>query len=258
MDLIVLRLLLVILAFATNYAASESSPTRELLQDQSGARNAIRLDCSQNYKRQELTCRFFQFTVSYETNPDELDLAIQAEIRSVDESNSAELLEELKESCPMIQREQAELMLKDMPDGERKVMTELILNNLQDICKADDAPSVKVLLKEIAVAEKRFETMTYTVWTNIWEEIFKYRDTVEDGYWISSEDVSGECGVVNVSTLKKDRYSWKYDSQRLVTNRDKSDGLLTCADIEERKVSYSVSSKTHDVNCKEIKFAWIP
>jgi hypothetical protein len=245
-------------AFTANYAASESSPTRELLQDQSGARNAIRLDCSQNYKRQELTCRFVQFTVSYETNPDELDLVIQAEIESVDETDPQELLKELKESCPMPEREEAEQVLKNIPGGERKVMAELILNSLQDICKANDAPSVKALLKEIIIAGKRFETMTCTVWPNIWEEVFKYRDTAEDGYWISTEDVSGECGVVNVSTLKKDRYSWKYDSQRLVTNRDKSDGLLTCADVEERKVSYSVSTKTHDVNCKQIKFAWFP
>ena len=79
----------------------------------------------------------------------------------------------------------------------------------------------------------------------------------EGGYWVSTENISGECGVVNVSTLKRDDYSWKYSSQGLSPLRMP---LMDClpARIEERKISHRSLAKEHDVNCKEIKFSWLP
>ncbi|MDA9090774.1 hypothetical protein N9J84_01570 [Porticoccaceae bacterium] len=252
-----MRCIILLLTFSGYVLASDfpDAPATELLQDQSGARNAIYAQCNKGKSDRELNCQFFQMSVSYETNPDDIEAEVLAETARAEalEASSDEktLREEMQEICLDLATH------KNTVDvSERGGLSLKALELTEKSCNAKTTSEAVRHMLEAVVALKRWEAVTCTVWPNTWSESFKYRTA--GGYWISRENLGGQCGVINISTLKKDGYKWSYESKRIITDSAGVDGALVCADIDERTVKYSPEASIHDVNCKEMKFGWHP
>ncbi|MES9993645.1 MAG: hypothetical protein ABW098_16975 [Candidatus Thiodiazotropha sp.] len=262
---ILIRVLLVMLLLAS-FAASASdfpeAPSTSMLHDQSGARNAVQMSCTPNYQNQTLKCQFFQMTVSYALDPEMLDASIAEELKKIEtdkEYLGKEPLKEIKQLCFADAKEgkKIEAHFKKMKSGPRKDYAKRMLEISDEACKVTTIKQAKEIMTKLVKLNKQWQSVTCKVWPNTWEEIFRHKSTIDNQYWVSEAEPQGECGVINISTLKKDgEYFWKYESKRIVTNRDGSALLLSCKDIEERNVAYAWRSKEHDVNCKEIKFGF--
>jgi len=257
-------LIISLILFCTNLAVAQEfpdAPSNEFLRDASGARNAISIDCQRIYQSTQLKCKFFQMTVSYKLEPDELEASISAEIEKVNTDPEAlgdDPLEEVRKICPADNQDRAEIegKLRELSKGPRKDYAEGMLQVFKEACNAKDISDAKRVYIKLVTLGSQNNAVTCKVWPNHWEEIFEYHNTLESQYWVTKSEPQGECGIINVSTLKKDgKFFWKYDSRRVVTNSEGGGALLSCKNFEDRTVSYTWNPREHDVNCKVITFS---
>ncbi len=232
-----------------------------ILHDQSGARNSILMDCSfENRDTGKISCQFFQMSVSYALNPDEYESKLDEElheIRSPDFVKNEDLVAGAKKACDVYLEGKSEFDKKiDMAKGSGKEGHQrLVRELLAGACDLKTEEAAKEFFEKLVQISLDWETKTCKVWPNSWEETFTPEYTNDGFYWLSKSVAHGECGVLNVSTLKKDGdYFWKYESRRIVTNKEGGGGLIECSHVEERTAIYSWRSKEHLVNCREIKF----
>lgn len=255
------------LVFLLSISVSKASefpeaPSITLLHDQSGARNAIQISCEPNYQNQTLKCQFFQMTVSYALNPEELDAAIAKEIYEIENNKEylgKELLQEIKQFCFIKDKdgEKIKSHLEKIKLGPKRDYVESMLKITNKACKVTTISKAKEIMAQLVRLNMQWQAVTCKVRPNTWEEVFHHKVTINNPYWISDVKPQGECGVINVTTLKKDGdYFWKYESKRVVTNKEGNALLLSCKNLEERSLTYAWRSKDHNVDCKEIKFGF--
>ncbi|MEJ1341046.1 MAG: hypothetical protein RPU34_17075 [Candidatus Sedimenticola sp. (ex Thyasira tokunagai)] len=258
----ILHLVICLAPSISNASGFPKAPSTSMLHDQSGARNAVQMSCIPNYQNQSLKCQFFQMSVSYALNPEELDASIAKELRKIETNEDylgKEPLKEIRQLCFSESKEgnKVKLHLNKMKSGPKKIYVERMLEISDEACNVTTIKKAKEIMVKLVQLNKQWQSVTCKVWPNTWEEVFRHKSTVGSQYWVSEAEPQGECGVINVSTLKKDGdYFWKYESKRVVTNREGGALLLSCKDIEERSIAYSWRSKEHNVDCKEIKFGF--
>lgn len=235
-------------------------PSTSMLHNSSGDRNSIQINCEPISTSKTLKCQFFQMSVSYEVNPDELDKEIEKEILSI--TTSKDFLEndpikEVKSMCLAKGKDSQKFKshYNKMDPGFAKEHMKKIIAIMNRACNVNSVKEAKEIVIDMTRLDKKLKSVTCKVWPNTWEETFHYKYTTDNNYWVTNSEPVGECGVINVSTLKKDgKYFWKYESHRVITNKEGNSILFSCKDIEERTVEYSWKSKSHQVNCKGIKF----
>lgn len=231
-------------------------PSSQFFYDESGARNAIQSRCKA--KGDALECSFYQMSVSYTLNPEELQATLDGDRERTEAGDPGheKAISELKEVCSQdLDGEAGESLLAVMGDGEKERFKLLL-----DLCKAKNKEAEKKAELAFFMLTREQQASTCKVWPNVWTETFELQQSLSSGadYWLARSEVSGDCGVMSVSTLKKDTGSlWKYDSQRLVTNPSGLiQGYAPCSEIEERKVTYGWRPKQHAVDCKTIEFKY--
>jgi len=257
-------LTVLILAFplVSNSASYPDAPTTIILHDSSGARNAIQLSCNLSADNRTLMCKFYQMSVSYKLEIDELQDSINAEIYKIKNEKDylgKDPVKDIQKLCFSKSKDSEEINehFNKMKSGSKKEYAEKMISIGNDACKAKTIKQVQDVMTKLIILDKEWNTVTCKVWPNIWEETFELQTTLESQYWLSKSKPAGECGIINISTIKKDdKYFWKYSSRRVVTNHEGNLGSLSCEKFEDRNVSYSWKQKEHSVNCKEIKFGF--
>lgn len=239
------------------------APSNSFLNDDSGARNAISMACERDYQEEKLNCKFIQMTVSYELDPNDFNEAVAEEITKINTDDKAlgkEPLQEIKKFCFSSHKEKQKIAkhFEEMSKGPRKEYAEKMLAISKEACKAKSIADAKKIHIKLSTLAKKWKTMTCKVWPNSWNETFFHHNTIDAQYWVTKSEPQGDCGMINISTLKKDGdYFWKYESKRIITNKEGSSTLLSCDKFEDRTVKYTWKTKEHDVNCKVIKFGAI-
>lgn len=65
-------------------------------------------------------------------------------------------------------------------------------------------------MTKLVKLNKQWQSVTCKVWPNTWEEVFRHKSTIDNQYWVSEAEPNGDCGVINIFTLKKDSdYFWR-------------------------------------------------
>ncbi len=235
-------------------------PTITILHNENGDRNSIQISCSPIDNKLSIKCQFYQMSVSYEEEPEGLDKKIENEILRVTKSKDflkKDPIKEVKSLCLKEKKEYGEVIqhFNKMKKGEKKKYMKNVIETLDKACMVNTVKKAKEIISEMTRLDMQWKSKTCKVWPNTWEEIFNYKYTVDNLYWVTNAEPTGDCGIINVSTLKKDGdYFWKYESRRVVTNKEGKALLLSCKELEERSVIYSWKPKQHEVNCQEIKF----
>ena len=241
-------------------AGFPDAPSNRFLNDGSGAKNAISMSCKRDYQGEKLNCDFIQMTVSYELDPKDFDKTIAEEIQKINTDDSAlgkDPIKEVKKFCFSSRKDKNKISdyFREMSKGPRKEYAEKMLSISDGACTANSISDVRKIAIKLSTLAKKWETMTCKVRSNSWSETFVHHNTADAQYWVTKSEPQGDCGVINVSTLKKDgAYFWNYESKRIVTNKEGKTALLSCNEFEDRTVKYTWNQKEHDVNCKVIKF----
>lgn len=244
----------------STYANSSNSPRVGFLYDQSGSKNAIQMDCKKINQSEFLKCDFIQTTVSYEVEPNKKQEIIQAEINKALNDTSYwddNSVNEIKSLCSESSQDARKIKehFKDMLHGHKKNYASKMLNIMDDACDIETVQDAKTLTIELIKVDIESKTTHCKVWPHTWTETFEKVAAPTGNYWLSKSSPTGDCGILNVSTLKKNsKYFWNYESTRLVTNKSGQTISGSCKEIEERKVFYTWKSQEHDVNCQTITF----
>ena len=247
--------------FAVDYPAY---PTAILLYDDSGARNALEIDCEPDIEQGVIKCAFYQMSVSYKLDHKDHDAAVQKEIKRIHEESkgsSEEIFKTVNELCQLAvqSKEKFDEHIQNASAGSHKAYLESMYGVMNRFCNVKTLKEAQDVFIELTKISKAWETQTCKVWPNVWSETFSYKSTYDGSYWLASTEPSGPCGVINVSTLrkdKKDKYFWQYESKRIITNNEGKMLLSSCSVLEERTVLYTWRPKEHDVDCKVIKFGF--
>lgn len=255
--------LLVVAMFALPASSEINYPlSGTMLLNQSGERDAIELECEDvKTNGDRLHCDFIQVHVSYETNPEELDSEIAdrvARIDSYSEQNKSESLAEVRAICKDEEEMRTAINAKILTSQEspKKQLMEKMAALLDRTCDIDSVEQARDWGKEMMKVTTSWEAKTCKVWLNTWSQEFTLQQNPEDSYWLSDAVPSGDCGVLNISTLKRDgEFFWRYDSRRVVTNKE-GKALLKCSEIEEIQSSYTWRQADYLVDCQEIKFGF--
>jgi hypothetical protein len=234
---------------------------RYIVHDQSGARNSVQMDCNiESRDKREINCQFFQMSVTYALDPDDYASKLDEEIKRVGSQGSDKNenpASEAKKICDLYSDNTSEFDKSfDAALGSRK---EKYWRSMREIfigaCNLKTKEATNKLFQKLVRVGLEWEAKTCKVWPNVWAEKFSPEYTKDGYYWLSKSEPQGECGVLNISTLRKDDdYFWKYESRRVITNKEGDGGLIECSSFEDRSVVYSWRPKEHIVDCGEIKF----
>ncbi len=227
---------------------------------QEGDRSFIQISCDPDLRKgNRIDCSLIQTNVSYKVNPDEYEAKLKESLENINTPEfEKELLGEPKKLCQ--QKDKAERkanitkIIQANPASETRMRRWMAL--LDQMCEAKNLADVKTAFIAISKLRVEQDTKTCKVWLNDWEESFEYKRSSTGGYWLSTAEPHGECGVINISTLKSDpdfSFGWNYESRRVVTDKE-AESLIPCNDIEERKVTYKWLSVEHDMHCEVITF----
>ncbi len=121
------------------------------------------------------------------------------------------------------------------------------------VCKEKNLESFLIFSELINERKKN----TCKIISNPYIETFKPDN---NGGWVSVRGPSGTCGLIVISTLKKDGLEdlfWKYTTQKKIMNRDASHILGKCEDAyDETESTYSWRNKDKYMNCIYIHFGF--
>ncbi len=222
---------------------------------QDGDRSFIQISCDPDYKHgNRIDCKFIQNNVSYETDPEEYEAELKKSLENINKPEfEKELLGEPKKLCQQKDKDERKAnitkMIQANPASETRMRKWMAL--IDQTCEAKNLADVKTAFIAISKLRVEQDTKTCKVWLNDWEESFEYKRSSTGGYWLSTAEPHGECGVINISTLKSDpdfSFGWNYESRRVVTDKE-AESLIPCNDIEERKVTYKWLSVEQDTHC---------
>ncbi|CZF79761.1 hypothetical protein GCE9029_01637 [Grimontia celer] len=201
-------------------------------------------------------------TLSYKLEPKDLESTLLNEINEIqndDQTTDKEAINDARSLCSS-QSEENKRVRKhfvELLDTPQSNFARGVIGILDSACKVETRLDAEELFIELTKIQREFDTKTCKIWPNSWTEEFYWKTTTSGEYWLTQSDPSGECGIINISTLKQDSTSlWNYESSRVVTNPQGTDGLLQCSEVEERKAKYSWKSQDHLVDCKSIKFGY--
>ena len=265
-----MKTLVLLMLISTNYLYSTLSiasdfpnfPTSSILHNANGDRNSIEVNCKPNISRNTLRCKFYQMSLSYEVNPKKLEDVIKKEIDKMKKDKDylgENPLKEIKKMCLTKGKEGERIKshFNKMKAGAMKEHMRSVMSVMEQSCTANTLKKVNDIMVKMIKLQKQWSSVTCKIWPNSWEETFKIISNAGNQYWVSNPEPAGSCGVMNVSTLKKDGdYFWKYESRRVVTNKESTSSLLPCKKIDERSIVYSWKPKKHEVMCKELKFGF--
>ncbi|MCB0753350.1 MAG: hypothetical protein KDC52_17900 [Ignavibacteriae bacterium] len=132
-----------------------------------------------------------------------------------------------------------------------KKITKLAIENCN---KNISNNKIKSVIFELISLTQLIKTQTCEINTmNSWDETFKLQN---GGIWLANETGYSDCGVVNISTFKKDieqDFFWQYHSKRVVTNPEAKGGIIPCNLLEERETLYRYINQEYEMNCKYVK-----
>ncbi|PMN71115.1 hypothetical protein [Enterovibrio norvegicus] len=236
-------------------------PNTAILHDQSKAKNSIYANCTKN-SQNELSCNFVQMTLSYELDPEDLKTTLSNEIDEFLNSNSAtrdEKIKEAKSLCSSLSEDNKRVRnhFENLRETSQKDFAIGVIGILDKACEVKTESDANALFIQLTNIQRTFDTQKCKIWPNTWQENFTWKTSSANEYWVTQSSISGECGIINVSTLRQEKPSlWSYESKKIVTNPTGSEGSLKCSDIEERNVSYSWKRQDHIVDCRSIKFGF--
>lgn len=251
--------------FATSAVFGESNypyfPV--ILHDQSGARNSVLMECNlEGEHRDRLSCDFFQMSVSYEVSPEEYQTKLEAsitEILSDENQNPSTIANQVAQICGSVEEQIPEYdkKLQALSGSSKYQFYSEFKTLIEESCDLESSEQMREWMSRVVELSLSWDRVTCKVWPNTWNQEFTLRGGSGTSYWLSDSEPSGECGIVNISTIKNDgEYFWKYESRRVVTNKEATDTLMPCDQFEERVASYRWEPVEHLVNCKEIKFGF--
>lgn len=251
-------------AFSEDFPSFPSSTT---LHPVRGDRHTITVSCTPVRENPSgISCQFLQISVSLKTQPSEVDELISKTIKEIEEEDGYKKnpVAEIKKLCiddlkklTEVKKELLESATERARDTRQRYF-ELIKN----ACDVTTAAQAKSLMEDLITITTEWESLTCNVWSNSWTEDFVHKVSGDGrSYWLAQPDPSGECGAINVSTLRnnaQDEYFWDYESRRIVTNKSGATALgAQCKDVPERTAAYQWRPATHHVDCQEIKFGFM-
>ncbi len=246
-----------LIACATTVAFANSPRGNHFFYDTSGEKNAISVECKEN-DDESVICDFFQMTVSYITEPEELQDKLRIENEKLlNEKLSQKDIQSFNRFCDAEVQQQIAHSYKSLEDGFIKDSREKFAKIIMDECPIDNEKKAQKIALALNKIQLEKDSKTCKIWPNHWTETFYKKSTSDTEYWVTKSSPIGECGIINISTLKEDSdFLWDYESTRIVTNPSGDSGLVKCDMFENnRKVSYSWKRKENSVDCKVITFS---
>ena len=158
-------------------------PSNSILQDTSGGRSAIEVGCEPTDRSSPtVKCRFYQFTVSYELNPEDYQIKLNEEIAKIESGKYFDAIDPvtaMRELCKQMNTVEVKAGIAEKYKTQPKSVPRFkkYLTLLNKGCEVKNVGEAKLLAIEMAQFTLKEQTKTCKVWPNIWEESFQSRLT---------------------------------------------------------------------------------
>lgn len=147
---------------------------------------------------------------------------------------------------------------ESMSETEKKDLAKL-LDAVENYC---NNTNIESYLNLVRVTHER-ETRVCFASSHTFKQSFRLvQDDASGAYaWVVKDEPSGPCGIVQLSRFEpyKPKGStitfWKYTAKKAVTNKQGSDWLVACKDMDENEYLYDWMSKERMVGCDYIEFS---
>lgn len=254
-----IRKILITLLFFSGMSIAIDKPNSQKLYNEGSDKSYITFNCSEVKNDDSILCEFSQSTLSYKLNPNELMNKINEMKKKLDSEDLTHLTvgDMKKQICnEKVKSVNKKIEVNAINGGYIKGYSKKLNDIILKSCNLKTKNEMISLMNDMFVLTTEKDATTCLVSSQNWSEIFFPKINSDNSYWLAQSEGSGECGIINISTLKKDGdYYWKYQSKRIVTNKS-GEGINSCDKYEERDITYSNNQKEYDISCKIFKFGF--
>lgn len=259
-----MRLLILALLGVAGAASAESRfpdyPVTAFVMPENKDRSHITIECSPEKEfPPQIRCNFRQTHILYDKHKEGLAESIAKEKKAViAELNKASELKKLDALCkelgaPKAKEAQAKKIATARTEYEKQISIKAGEAWAQACAKGTKEAYATALLA-LTEMQQTQATETCVISSHDWSETFSYKITHGESYWVATGEPAGECGAVNVSTLKGGKFLWDYESQRIITNQSGEAFLLKCKDLDQGVKRFTWQRESVGMDCRFIKF----